>query len=91
MKYEWDAAKSRQNLKKHDCGFEIVAGFDWTEAVEVLDDRFEYGEERWLALGPIGAKLYALAFSPRGENKARVISLRLATKNERKTYVEAKR
>ena len=68
----------------------IVSGFDWTEAVEVLDDRFDYGEERWLALGPIGSELYALAFSPRGDDKVRVISLRLATKNERKAYVQAR-
>jgi uncharacterized protein len=91
MKYEWDAAKDRQNRKKHGCGFDMVAGFDWGEAVEVLDERFDYGEKRWLALGPIGAKLYALAFSPRGDDQVRVISLRLATKNERQAYVEAKR
>lgn len=90
MKYEWDAAKSRRNAKKHGCAFDVVSGFDWTEAIEVLDDRFDYGEERWLALGPIGSQLYALAFSPRGEDKLRVISLRLATKNERKAYVEAR-
>ena len=91
MRYEWDAAKSRQNQRKHGCAFDIVADFDWNEAVEVLDDRFDYDEERWLALGPIGAKLYALAFAPRGDDKVRVISLRLASKNERKAYVEAKR
>lgn len=90
MKYEWDAAKSRRNAKNHGCAFDVVSGFDWTEAIEVLDDRFDYGEERWLALGPIGSQLYALAFSPRGEDKLRVISLRLATKNERKAYVEAR-
>lgn len=95
MKYEWDAAKSRQNLNKHGCLFDIVVGFDWDMAVETLDDRFDYGEERYLALGPIGAKLYALAFSPRepepdGEEKVRVISLRPATRNEKKAYVKAK-
>ena len=52
MECEWDAAKSRQNRRKHGCVFEMVAGFDWNEAVEVLDDRFDCGEERWLALGP---------------------------------------
>ncbi len=56
----------------------------------MLDDRIDYGEERWLALGPIGAQLYALAFSPRGADKVRVISLRLATKNERRAYVQAR-
>ncbi|MGD9981064.1 MAG: BrnT family toxin [Hyphomonadaceae bacterium] len=90
MQYEWDAAKSRRNQKRHGCSFDVVEGFDWREAIEVLDDRFDYGEERWLALGPIGPKLYALAFSPRGEDKVRVISLRLATRNERNAYVKAK-
>jgi uncharacterized DUF497 family protein len=90
-KYEWNRGKSRQNQKKHGCLFDIVEGFDWSEAVDVLDDRFDYGEERWLALGPIGSKLYALAFSARSDEKIRVISLRLATKNERKAYVQARR
>lgn len=90
MEYEWDAAKSRQNQKNHGCAFDVVEGFDWSQAVEVLDDRFDYGEERWLALGPIGAKLYALAFSPRGADRVRVISLRLATKKERTAYVKAR-
>lgn len=91
MEYEWDPAKSRRNAQKHGCGFEIAAELDWSEALEVLDDRFDYGEERWLALGPIGGKLFAMAFSPRGENRARIISLRPATRNERNAYVEAKR
>jgi uncharacterized DUF497 family protein len=64
-------------------------GFDWSQAIEVLDHRFEYGEERWLAIGPIGAKVYAVAFTERGKDKVRIISLRPATKNERKTYVQA--
>ena len=91
MDYEWDPDKSRANAKKHGCAFEIVVGFDWASALEVLDDRFDYDEERWLALGRIGSKLYALVFSPRGEDLVRVISLRPATKNERKTYVQAHR
>jgi len=90
MQYEWDPKKSKGNEKKHGCAFDLVESFDWAEAVEVLDDRFDYGEERWFALGPIGGKLYALAFSPRGEDTVRVISLRLATKNEKKAYVKAK-
>ena len=88
MEYEWDSAKNRRNRTAHGCAFDIVSGFDWSEAIEVLDDRFDYGEERWLALGPIGTKLYALIFSPRGDDRVRVISLRAATRNERKAYVE---
>lgn len=90
MEYEWDANKSRRNRRQHGVSFDIVERFDWSHAVEVLDDRFDYGEERWLAIGPIGSKLYALAFAERGKNKVRVISLRPATKNERNTYVQTK-
>ena len=90
MNYEWDDAKSLLNSQKHGCAFDIVSGFDWSAAVEVLDERFDYGEERWLALGPIGPKLYALAFSPIETETVRVISLRPATKNERKAYVQAR-
>jgi len=90
MDYEWDPDKSRQNTRKHGCAFDIVAAFDWGEAVETLDDRFDYGEERWLALGPIDGKLYAIAFSPRGEDKVHVINLRPATRKERRAYVQAR-
>lgn len=91
MRYEWDPEKSRRNAQKHGCDFALAADFDWNEALEVLDDRFDYGEERWLALGPIRGKLYAMAFSPRGADRVRIVSLRAVTRNERKAYVEAKR
>lgn len=91
MRYEWDARKSRENSKRHGVAFDIIEAFDWPQAIEVLDDRFDYGEERWLAIGPIGTKLYAVAFTERGDDVIRVISLRPATKNERKAYAEAKR
>jgi uncharacterized protein len=88
MRYEWDSAKSERNKVKHGCTFDRVVDFDWSIALEVLDDRFDYGEERWLALGPIGHKLYALSFSPRGETRVRVISLRPASRVEKKRYAE---
>jgi uncharacterized protein len=90
MQYEWDEEKSRRNKRTHRVAFDIMADFDWNQAVEVLDDRFDYGEERWLALGPIAGKLYAVAFTERGKHRLRIISLRLATLNERKSYVQAK-
>ena len=90
MKYEWDAAKSRANKRRHGVAFDIIEKFDWTQAVEVLDDRFDYGEERWLAIGQIGSKLYAVAFTERGKDKLRIISLRLATRSEKNAYGEAK-
>jgi hypothetical protein len=91
MRYEWDAAKSAQNKRKHGVAFDTMADFDWSQAIEVLDDRFDYGEERWLAIGPVGDELYAVAFTERAKGKLRIISLRVATKNERRAYAKEKR
>jgi uncharacterized DUF497 family protein len=90
MEYEWDENKHRRNERVHGVSFAIMSDFDWSQAIEVLDDRFDYGEERWLAIGPIGSQLYAVSFTERGDNKLRIISLRPATRNERKAYVQAK-
>jgi uncharacterized DUF497 family protein len=52
MRFEWDEAKRRLNLKRHAIDFvdaeEIFAG----ETIAFLDDRFEYGEMRLLTFGP---------------------------------------
>jgi hypothetical protein len=52
-----------------------------------VDDRFEYGETRMIALAPKTAILYYAAFVDRG-NVRRIISLRRANRREVKHYVE---
>ena len=86
--YEWDEAKRRENLRKHGIDFALVEAFEWESAIVFEDTRERYLEQRWVAFAPIGAKLYALVFSVRGEDVTRVISLREATKRERKRYAE---
>jgi uncharacterized DUF497 family protein len=49
----------------------------------VEDNRFDYGETRFVAIGNIGYTAYTMAFTPRGRN-VRIISLRLASREERK-------
>lgn len=52
-----------------------------------VDERFEYGETRMIALAPKTEVLYYVAFVNRGEVR-RVISLRRANRREVKYYVE---
>jgi uncharacterized DUF497 family protein len=85
--YEWDEAKRRENLRKHDVDFAIVEAFDWLQSIADEDDTAE-GEPRFIAIGPIGAKLYVLVWTPRGDDIVRVISLRKATRTERKRHEE---
>ena len=51
MRYEWDEAKRQANIRKHGIDFvgieEVFAG----ATVTLPDDRFDYGESRFITLG----------------------------------------
>ena len=51
MRFDWDPAKNRSNVRDHGIDFaDAIAVFDgptW----ERWDNRADYGEERWLAIG----------------------------------------
>ena len=85
MEYEWDEAKRAANLRKHGVDFESVAEFDWSAALVLPDTRRDYGEPRWIALGPLGHRVFCLVFTKRGE-RIRVISLRKANRREVNRY-----
>jgi uncharacterized protein len=84
--YEWDPAKNRANLAKH--------GVDFADAVAVFEDDLALtrpdpdsrGERRFLTLGvdAFGRHL-VVVFTERGA-RIRIISARLASKQERRPY-----
>ena len=56
MDFEWDARKAAINFRKHGISFmEAVYALGDPRSVEVLDHRFDYGEERYFAIA-IGVK-----------------------------------
>ena len=58
-----------------------------TTALEREDDRFDYGEVRFVALGLIGDRLHVLVFTEGShEDAVRAISLRPAEKHEVRFY-----
>jgi uncharacterized DUF497 family protein len=89
MTFEWDETKNRANIRKH--------GLDFADAEEVFrsvllvspDTREDYGEKRWDGLGVIGGRTVKVVFAELGSETIRIISLRKATKHERKEYEEA--
>lgn len=85
---EWDEAKRRANLEKHEVDFSIVDLLDWGEVHVSEDIRRDYGEQRWIAMAPCGGRLYVIVYVLRG-NEMRVISARKANEREVRTY-EAK-
>ncbi|HEY8948165.1 MAG TPA: BrnT family toxin [Rhizomicrobium sp.] len=88
----WDEAKRRSNLEKHGLDFAHVVDFDETSALTfedrrgLTDPKFAYPEPRYLSLGLMRGKLVALVYSGT-DVMWRIISLRLATEKEAKTWL----
>jgi uncharacterized DUF497 family protein len=84
---EWDSEKARLNLLKHHVSFETAQYvFSDPQRLE-RGDRSESntaGEERWQTLGTVDETLFVV-YSETGTAK-RLITARLATKAERRTY-----
>lgn len=85
MEIDFDPAKDQINQRKHGVSLAEAAGMDFDAAIVVPDDRRDYGEVRFQALGPIRGRLHVLAFTMRG-NTLRAISLRMANKKEANRY-----
>ena len=86
MIYGWDKTKNRGNLAKH--------GVDFADAVAVFEDPLALmrrdpearGEPRFVALGVDGFGRHLVVVFTERESSIRLISARLATKQERKSY-----
>jgi len=85
--FERDPDKARTNKVKHGVSFELVRSFDFENAKIVEDDDVDYGEERLVAIGLVRDRIYVVVFVEHGDT-IRVISLRMADKEEANEYVE---
>ena len=88
MRIEFDRTKDIANRANHGVSMAIAELLDWDAALVWVDDRFEYDEQRMIALAPESSILYYVAFVERGEVR-RVISLRRATRLEVTHYVQS--
>ncbi|CAE6804885.1 BrnT family toxin [Paraburkholderia nemoris] len=68
MQIEFDPDKDQTNHDKHGISLAMAEVFEMDAAQIERDDRFDYkGEKRCVAVGPIGERIYVLAFTMRGE------------------------
>ncbi|KJH71936.1 BrnT family toxin [Aliterella atlantica] len=88
MEFEWDEAKRLANIDKHGIDFiDVPPVFDgYTVTIE--DDRYSYGEQRFVTFGLLQGRLITVVYSERNDC-IRVISARKATKYEQRTYFQA--
>lgn len=81
----YDPQKNQRNIKERGLSFDLVAEFQFSSALVLVDDRFDYGEERYIGIGYIGPRLHVVVFTET-EDGVRVISLRKANEREVKAY-----
>ena len=87
MKFSWDETKRKTNLVKHGLDFadakRVFSGAIFTFA----DERFNYGEERFITIGMLHGAVVVIAHTE-SNNEIRIISMRKATQNEQKIYFQ---
>ncbi|RKE84240.1 BrnT family toxin [Rhizobium sp. AG855] len=81
--FEWEETKRRTNLEKH--------GIDFDDVILALTEprletsTLKHGELRIIATCPESGRLISVVYTMRG-NACRIISARVARKNERREY-----
>jgi uncharacterized DUF497 family protein len=86
LEFEWDNAKAAANFRKHGVTFEQAAyAFLDPFALEWIDQRAVYGEERIFLLGMSGGQILSVVYTER-HNRLCIISARRATKHEQDRY-----
>jgi uncharacterized DUF497 family protein len=84
--FEWDDRKAADNYAKHGIGFEFSKQvFSDPFAIERLDDREDYGEDRFILIGSVEQLVLCVTYAER-RGRIRLISARRATKREQNEY-----
>ncbi len=86
MKFEWDQQKNQANIANHELDFADAFRIFSLPLRVSLDERQNYGEDRWIGLGMLDGRVIVIVFAEQDELTIRIISLRKALPYERKIY-----
>jgi uncharacterized DUF497 family protein len=86
IEFDWDDAKAESNYAKHGIDFGLAKEvFKDIFAIEFIDSREDYGEERSAIVGMAANYLLYVVYTER-KGRIRIISARRAAKNEQNNY-----
>ena len=85
MEISYDVEKRARTLEERGLDFEDAAAVFAGPSLTILDDRFDYGEERWVTYGLLESRLLAVVWTPRGEVR-HIISMRKCNAREQKRF-----
>jgi len=86
VNFEWDESKNKTNIDERDLDFaDAWQIFDAPMLVKI-DNRKDYGEERFVGIGFLKNLVVVIVFTEPNERTIRVVSLRKALKYEREQF-----
>ena len=85
MRFEWDEAKRRANIRAHGIDFADCENVFLGTTLTIEDTRVDYGETRYLTLGLLKEHVVVIVHTE-VDDVIRYISARKATKYETKEF-----
>ena len=87
MNISYDPVKNARNIRLLGLSFDDASNFDFEPGLSEIDNRIEYGETRYVALGKLAKRLHVLRFTETATG-IRVISFREANLREVNRYAK---
>lgn len=87
MDVSYDPEKRRLTLEKRGLDFDDAADLFASLHYTRPDQRYDYGEDRYISVGLIGDDTVVVVWTQRDDNR-RIISMRKADRDERHQYRE---
>ena len=93
MRLEWDPGKNKINRQKHGLSFKEAAELFRSDKdfLEIYDEEHSDEEDRFIAVGRIRHGIVVVVYVEREDEGNRLLSARMATKNERQHFEECMR
>jgi uncharacterized protein len=84
MQFEWDEKKNQANIRNHEIDFADVSVIFNEDMLIEIDNRLDYGEDRWVGIGFLGLGIAVVVWTEREGDTIRIISARRANRHEQK-------
>jgi uncharacterized DUF497 family protein len=84
--FEWDESKNKTNIARRDLDFADVGQIFDAPMLVRIDNRKDYGEERFVGIGFLQNLVVVIVFTEPSAQTIRVVSLRKALKYEREEF-----
>lgn len=89
MNFVWDEHKNQANIRNHGFSFADASAIFAVPMLVDLDDRLDYGEDRWIGIGLLQSRVVVVVYTEPDDHTIRIVSLRKALTRERVAYEQA--